>query len=194
MWLKKTMAFLSVAILVTSGLLVLINPTENTRMAMSGEDEGENDLDLDKLEKGDIVVATGGPLAKLVPGRWNHAMMYIGDGQIIESAKNGVVINDAEKINDKEKAAIYRVDTDEGTKQEAIDFALNQLGKSYDLGWYSKDVNDSSYYCSELIWASYYSNGVDIDENPGWSWSYTYGVAPTELADDGDTQQIAFGD
>ncbi|MFP4142447.1 MAG: YiiX/YebB-like N1pC/P60 family cysteine hydrolase [Thermoplasmata archaeon] len=192
--IKKATTILAVIILMASSFLIVIGPTQNARAASSGEEEGENDLDLDKLEKGDIVVVSGGPLSKIVPGRWTHAMMYIGDGEVIESVKDGVEINDAEMINDREKAAIYRVDTDLETKEKAIDFAMDQLGKSYDYTWWSKDVYDSSYYCSELIWASYYSNGVDIDENPGWSWSYAYGVAPTELADDGDTVRIAYGD
>jgi len=190
--LKKSMTSLAVLLLVTSGFMVVVGPAETVRASSS--EEGENDLDLDKLEKGDVVLVSGGPFNKLVPGRWTHAMMYIGDGEVIESVKDGVVINDAEIINEREKAAIYRVETDEDTKEAAVDFALEQEGKPYDYTWWNKDVYDSAYYCSELVWASYYSNGICIDENPGWSWTYAFGVAPTELADHEDTQKIAFAE
>jgi uncharacterized protein YycO len=82
--------------------------------------------------------------------------------------------------------ALGRVDADSSQIGVALAFAHEQLGKPYDYRWYSKQVHGNSYYCSELAWASYVVAGVDIDENPGWSFKYANGVAPQELFDDAD--------
>ncbi len=181
-------------LLVSVGFIALSAAPTTTDVRAMGSDGEEklNELDLEKLQKGDIVLVSGSSFSKIIPGRWTHAMMYIGDGRIIESNQNGVVINDAKSIYDSEKAAIFRVDVSDEIKNEAVNFALKQEGKPYDVGWVTKQVHGESYYCSELAWASYKTQGIEIDEDPGWSWTYTYGVAPTELADDDRTTRIAY--
>ncbi len=96
----------------------------------------------------------------------------------------------------------------ETQKQNAIDFAKRQLGKSFQGEWINKNynpedtVNDSladEWYCSELIWAAYYNcnnpfpkerpengyiygEGIDLDRN-GWNKNlinYTV-VTPREI-------------
>jgi uncharacterized protein YycO len=55
-----------------------------------------------------------------------------------------------------------------------VSFAESQIGKSYqDLNWRKPwsnrtkdpDINSSAWYCSELVWAAYFSVGIDIDKN-----------------------------
>lgn len=76
----------------------------------------------------------------------------------------------------------------ETQKQNAIDFAIFQLGKPFDHGFFHHDKNynpydiddknSSKWYCTELVWAAYYNCnyspekkifgfGIDIDNN-GW--------------------------
>lgn len=59
------------------------------------------------------------------------------------------------------------------TIEKAIDFAIRQIGKPYNINFTNKwDVH--SYYCSQLVWRSYYEAGIDIDNN---SLSYNdYGL------------------
>ena len=80
---------------------------------------------------------------------------------------------------------VYRVkdeiasDTD---IQNAIDFAKSQEGKRfaqlfdfYNFTFHYKNSNPNdpddnlsdAWYCTELIWASYYNQGIDIDSNEG---------------------------
>jgi uncharacterized protein YycO len=56
-----------------------------------------------------------------------------------------------------------------------------------------KEVYGNSYYCSELIWAAYLvARGPDIDQHIGYYWKYGFNVTPQEIADDGDTCQVAY--
>jgi hypothetical protein len=96
----------------------------------------------------------------------------------------------------------------ETQKQNAIDFAKRQIGRSFQGQWINKNYdptdteNDSfadEWYCSELIWAAYYNcnnsfpenepvngyvygEGIDLDRN-GWKknlFNYSI-VAPREI-------------
>lgn len=154
-----------------------------------------NNLDISKLQTGDIIV-TKSWLGYIMPGGWSHSLIYYGYGWCIEANQNGVVWCQASAVRDADTAAIYRVRTSSSVKSAARYFAARQLGKPYDFKWLTwiggKEVYGSSYYCSELCWASYKAYGVDVDRNPGWSWTYGYNVAPRELCDDYDTYQVAY--
>lgn len=93
-------------------------------------------------------------------------------------------------------------------KQNAIDFAKKQLGKSFQGEWINKNFNPedtendsyaNEWYCSELIWAAYYNcnntfpeaepktgyiygEGIDLDRN-GWHKNMFNSsiVAPKEI-------------
>ena len=157
-----------------------------------------NNLDLSKLQVGDIILVSGVIVGdKLIPGHYSHAAMYIGNGEMIEAWKYGVRKAPISMIHKASDAAIYRVQTANSIKQNAVNWALTKLGLPYDYIWLTyvggKQVEGSSYYCSELVWAAYKAvGGPDIDANPGWSWTYGYNVAPQELADDGDTFLVAY--
>lgn len=151
------------------------------------------------VKPGDIVIGHG-KLDWLIPGYWTHTGMIvgysssIGDWLVIESDESGVHLTTLKEFLSRyDTVAVLRVATSDAVRAAAVSFALNQLGKPYDYYWLSKQVYGSSYYCSELVWASYKAvGGPDIDENPGWSWKYAYGVAPQEVYDDGDTYVIYY--
>jgi hypothetical protein len=62
-------------------------------------------------------------------------------------------------------------------RQGAIDFAEGRLGDEYQHFWYAdgvswhannnyddeNDINSNKWYCAELVWASYYNQGIDLD-------------------------------
>lgn len=158
-----------------------------------------NSLDLSKLQVGDIILTRGVKkyadlIGGLFPGYWHHASVYIGNGNIIEAWPGGVRVQPATITWSASEAAIYRVNTSSSKKQAAINFMMNQLGKPYDYSWLlwpgGKSTSSYYWYCSELAWAGYKVNGVDIDANPGYHWLFWNNVAPGELADDGDTYLI----
>jgi len=160
-----------------------------------------NNLDLSVLKPGDIILCRGcaGWLEDnfgSIVGYWRHAAMYIGNGQMIEAWKDGVRIVPVDMVRKASEVGVYRVKTTDTVRINAINWAKTKVGLPYDYKWLTyvggKEVEGSSYYCSELIWAAYLkAGGPDIDQNPGWSWRYGYNVAPQELADDGDTYLVA---
>lgn len=121
------------------------------------------------------VVKTNGFFAKLIRlgtvSRWNHAFIYIGDGQIVEANPTGVAVSSVDKYpliawNQHEKLS--------GDQREAIVFhASNLVGRPYNFGiiamlalralgvkilpqWLVHYLADhQGYICSELVAESY---------------------------------------
>ncbi|MEM1957568.1 MAG: YiiX/YebB-like N1pC/P60 family cysteine hydrolase [Archaeoglobaceae archaeon] len=184
------------------GFLILLGLLCPANALVPEEWSGDgNNLNLGILRPGDIILCRGcaGWLEETfgnIVGYWHHAAMYIGNGQMIEAWKDGVRIVPVSMVNKASEVAVYRVSTTDAVRYNAINWAKSKVGLPYDYKWLTyvggKEIEGSSYYCSELIWAAYLkAGGPDIDQNPGWSWRYGYSVAPQELADDSDTYLVA---
>ena len=150
-------------------------------------------IDAVQIRPGDIIFCYSPSMDPIIPGYWTHIVIFVGFDHegcawAIESYNVGVHYIRIRSLlsRDYGDLALGRVDADSSQIGVALAFAHEQLGKPYDYRWYSKQVHGDSYYCSELAWASYFVAGVDIDENPGWSFKYANGVAPQELFDDAD--------
>jgi uncharacterized protein YycO len=145
------------------------------------------------IRPGDIIFGYSPSMDPIIPGYWTHVVIFVGFDHegiawAIESNTAGVSYFRVRSLlaRDYGDLALGRVNVDSSQIDVALTFAQQQLGKPYDYRWYSKQVHGDSYYCSELAWASYFVAGVDIDENPGWSFKYANGVASQELFDDTD--------
>ncbi|WP_297062617.1 YiiX/YebB-like N1pC/P60 family cysteine hydrolase [Thermococcus sp.] len=151
---------------------------------------------------GDIVIGHNPISDLIIPGYWTHTGIiayYDSSAQdwvVVEAWDNPsevrtVYLSDFLKRYDT--VAVLRVDTTNEVREAAVRFALQQLGKPYDWGWWTKEVYGDSYYCSELVWASYMAaGGPDIDAHPGFYWEYLWGVAPQEIYDDDDTYVVYY--
>lgn len=199
--LKK--AKMSILILLMASSF-LINTTQLKAIKSGGDG---NSLPVQYAIPGDIILTKGSKFDLIVPGYWTHAIIYIGyvyrydpargywhwDHYVVHAVGEGVVYATwSDVVWAADEAALIRVRTSDYIRSLAVSFAESKVGYPYDIWWVSKQVLGSSYYCSELAWAAYKYYGVDIDQNPGWSWTYAYGVAPQELYDDGDTYLIAY--
>jgi uncharacterized protein YycO len=72
-----------------------------------------NNLDLSKLQVGNIILVSGVIVGdRLLPGHYSHAAMYIGNGEMIEAWKDGVRKAPISMIHKASDAAIYRVKID----------------------------------------------------------------------------------
>lgn len=156
-----------------------------------------NNLNLGLLQVGDIIAVSGVKMGdSLMPGHYTHTAIYIGGGLIVEAMPEGVRYSYDDIVHGADDAAIIRVSgASSSQKQAAADFCEAQVGKPYDWIWLTyfggKDKNSYYWYCSELNWAGYKHQGIDIDRYTGWSWKYGYNVAPQELVDDYDTWIVA---
>lgn len=158
--------------------------TTDDTTTYSYEGDG-NSLDLTKLQVGDIIMLKGVVSTYSFPGyTWAHCAIYVGDGYIVEAWEPTRKVPYS-ILKTASSAAIYRINTTDAIKQAAAAFALAQIGKPYDWSWITgggaKDVNSSAWYCSELVWAAYKTQGIELDGYPGTDNIYGVTVAPDEL-------------
>ncbi len=122
-----------------------------------------------KLQKGDIIFESKGGFGitghiAIVEGIFNsNGKTYV---RVIEAISDGVCrgILDDTRVGDK-GVTVYRVSgASTSQKDSAVNFCKNQLGKSYSLD-FAKDTssNEKNWYCSELVWAAYKNQGIDIE-------------------------------
>jgi len=143
---------------------------------------------VDSVQPGDILLGrcAGSPVPSLHPeDNWTHAAIYVGNGLVVEAA------NPEENVLKRRLAdwqyprmtwvSYVRInDADENIRRLAVSFALEQVGKPYDLNWLSKQADGNSWYCSEMVWAAYlYASDGAIDLAGG---SGLWGVNPDDLA------------
>ena len=130
-----------------------------------------------------------------------HIGMYIGDlelgGQILHNriieadGTDGVHLDDIQSWDYPNRRNVYllRVNCSEPIKSAAIEFAKGQLelGKPYDYLWIQKssDPNSPSWYCSELVWAAYFNQGVNLQHIP-----HPGPVTPVEIFADDDVSVV----
>ena len=159
------------------------------------------------IEVGDILYV---PYAAGV----GHTAMYVGNGNIIEaqgdirhpfdSNISKVKENPISKYDYPNRKNIYLLRVKKPTgitenewqikKNNAIEFVRDQFeaNKPYDWGWLNKsyDTNSPSWYCSELVWAAYYNQGINL-EHYGDADGFLSPVSPAEIFLDNDTYIIS---
>ena len=87
--------------------------------------------------------------------------------------------------------AILRVTNDILDIQEALDFAMYQIGKPYvfTLNNPHTDIDSISWYCSELVYAAYLYAGIDL--TVGTSYSPGQGIVPNQIYHSSNTYQVS---
>jgi uncharacterized protein YycO len=144
---------------------------------------------LSSVMSGDIIFELAGGYyitnhAAIVEGIYysaTYAQYYI---RIIEAIEPGVcrsVLDDDRFIGKTD--GVYRVNGTSSQKSGAVIFAVGQLGDSYffDGPLYDFTPGESSWYCSELVWAAYFNQGINI-----WSkWPSVNYIAPADISING---------
>ncbi len=153
--------------------------------------------DYSSVKKGDIVWETdtkffnAGHNALIVNTSKNSSYgTYI---QTIESVGSGVNRGFLDDYRMTEyRCRILRVSGRTDSKSTtAINFATQQLGKSYSFNYLklSTSINTSSWYCSELVYASWKYAGIDIGIKNG---NYlVFGCLPSDIANSDNTYQLS---
>lgn len=151
---------------------------------------------LQRTRKGDIFYeATGGKGVTghvgIVEGKFYYSGKYYI--RIIEATpaygvKRGV-LDDRRAV--ERLVSLWRVKIKDAVRSKSVDFAISQLNKGYYLDVPNKDtsVNESDWYCSELVWAAYMSQSLDIEvtgivNEPG--------ITPRDIIRSSDVYEINF--
>lgn len=154
---------------------------------------------------GDLLLCSSPGSAVLAVSEWTHAGMYVGQREgyggewVVEALKSGGVQYTpitSWDYPDKVAVEIRRVFSglgeayDNAFRAGAIQFAEWQVGKDYSLLHLTPHYNNDSdsWYCTELVWASYlnsfYPNqGINIDgpqDSVGW-------ITPDSIHSDDNT-------
>lgn len=152
---------------------------------------------LSTVQKGDIIFEANGGYGitghiAVVEGIFYDAQKKINYVRIIEAIDCGVVRSclDDTRVNDKE-VSIYRVTRATATnKTNAVNFCIGELGSSYSLD-FAKDTSSSetNWYCSELAWAAYKNQGIDIETTAFFNEP---GITPRDIKRSSEVSSVSF--
>ncbi len=140
---------------------------------------------LSNVKVGDVIFEANGGFGitghiAIVEGEFYDKKLGVNYIRVIEAIADGVVrsVLDDERIVDKD-VAVLRAQKHQAITQNAVDFCISQLGKSYCLDL-CKDTskNEKDWYCSELVWAAYYNSGLNLETSSTYNEP---GISPRDL-------------
>ncbi len=88
-----------------------------------------------------------------LPGFWPHAALYIGEGRVIESLKDGVRERSMDSPMGNDAIAIVRPRLEASMVEEAIRRAWTHVGKPYDFDF--DFTRADRIVCTEVVYRSY---------------------------------------
>ncbi len=188
-----------------------INETKLIELGFPTELEVQDDSIPDwrkDIQPGDILLHRSdkfNPLAMFV--EWTHAGIYVGNDLVVEAKPEGInyyPITNWDFPNDKMVVLLQVTTASENQREAAASWAENQVERRlhslfpiYQVDWTNKqpDPNSLSWYCSELVWAAYYQQGINIDfddgpYDPHYLDIFGYSVSPDDIYLDDDTEPI----
>ena len=156
---------------------------------------------LSVVKKGDVIFEANGGFGitghiAIVEGIYNRndgtGRKYIRVIEAISNSEGGVTrsILDDTRVDDK-AVTILRVSGATTTKiNSAVSFCQGELGSSYFLD-FAKDhsASETDWYCSELVWAAYYNQGINIEVG---GLHGEPGVTPRDIRNCSLTYEVAY--
>ena len=157
-----------------------------------GSGEEQSHFNFSMLKPGDLIFCYNPSMDWLIPGHWTHVAIFVGydshgQGWIIEATTgltggpSGVHYAKVQELDEYPEIAIGQVKASQAVINGAIAWIKTKIGDPYDYWIMFREIDNGKYYCSELVWAGYYVQGIDLDSHPGFSWEYLWGVAPQEI-------------
>jgi len=137
-----------------------------------------------------------------IPGRHNeHGAIYVGNNSFVDAVIPVVKKRDYSHFYSLQKNfVILRVKTaNESQRYAAAAWAESKVGCPYQHTfrppWFALKIANSNlplptaekFYCMELLWAAYYNQGIDIDQN---EWKFPWWVPGKDILHDDDIQII----
>lgn len=150
----------------------------------------------DTVKKGDIIFEANGGFGitghtAIVEGKYYNAAKDVNYIRIVEAIDVGVVRSclDDTRVDDKDVTLLRVSEATSSIINSAVSFCVGELGSSYSLD-FQKDTNSSEtdWYCSELVWAAYKNQGIDIEV----SGNGEPGITPRDIKNSSKTTTISF--
>lgn len=118
-----------------------------------------NDISFEGLEAGDVIL---GGYPGCAYGRFSHAAIYIGDGDVVEGyLDTGITLNSVKHFWDYSEVALLKVEAPEQVKLAAVEYVRqNEGGMFFPLAFKS---GDRIWNCTTIIWQAYMLQGIDLD-------------------------------
>ncbi|GEM_PF-4485597 len=153
-------------------------------------------IGLDELEPGDLLICRQ-EMFLVIFVFYTHLGIYVGNGLVAEARLDGVKLY---PISDwaypKETYVRYlRVKTSEEKRRQAAAWAVAQTQRKpppcyAPLPTRNANPSKRTWYCSELVWASYYWQGVDLFTRGGFGPSRGRWVTTDRVFHDDDVYEI----
>lgn len=141
-----------------------------------------------------------------------HIGIYVGEGETADPGKDAI-LHPLASWDSKDQVRVLRVDcpsSNPDCRERAAEWAralAESLGDSYSYQYpvleairdltFEKNPSEkeTEWYCSELVWAAYYHQGVDVEAFPGniptgGFYNPFVPVSPAEICEDADTRQV----
>ncbi|WDV44154.1 YiiX/YebB-like N1pC/P60 family cysteine hydrolase [Clostridiaceae bacterium M8S5] len=142
---------------------------------------------LNVCQPGDVIYEANGGFGitghiAIVEGKFYDATQNQYYIRVIEANQHGVCrgVLDDDRV-DTQRDYIYRVTSATAeNKNNAVEFCKSQFGKPYILDFAKHTSADTkSWYCSELVWAAYMREGINIETQ---YWLNEPGVSPRDIS------------
>jgi len=145
------------------------------------------------IRAGDIVFMEQNNYSLKYPG-WDHCGIYVGNNEFIHASGylQCVVKQNISLFEQFDCEIVYGkvITSNETQRINAINFAEGQIGKPYNVRHLKHtNFNSTAWYCSELVWAAYLNQGIDIDRN---GWNFPHYVGPLEICWDDDVEMYTY--
>lgn len=154
-----------------------------------GDGTGVNAISFTAFDNGDIIVTQGGATGHA--GEFDDDRHVTDTSYCVWSANVKPVSAVQRETPVKYRAydqafGLWVPSVSAYTRTRARNYCAAQNGEPYDIT--SSKSDQSRWYCSKLVWASYrYMGGVDLDSDGGyWVW-------PVDLVNDSQTSLFAYG-
>ncbi len=150
---------------------IILNPEGALRTYLSSAARGNfgygmplnytNDISFAGLEAGDIIL---GAYPDCAYGRYSHAAIYVGQGQVIEGyADLGIVKQPLKHFREYPQICLLRVKAAPAVKKEAVAYVSRHLGQVFFPVAFKSGQN--TWNCTKIMWKAYQLQGLDFDNN-----------------------------
>ncbi len=148
------------------------------------------------VKKGDVIFESKGGFGitghiAIVEGKYYNAAKDVNYIRVIEAIDEGVVRSclDDTRVDDKDVILLRVTAATANNIDSAVNFCIGELGSSYFLD-FQKDTSpaETDWYCSELVWAAYQHQGINIEV----SGLNEPGITPRDIRNSAQTATITF--